>query len=127
MSLDVVGYILEAWLANYCQSQHRSFQLLPRVTFSLQSPVTPMADKRDKNGGKCLVPTAKAPRFYPAEDVRQPKKSRKSPRSAPVTPGTILILLAGRYREKRVIFLKQLASGLFVNGPFKVNDVHHDK
>jgi large subunit ribosomal protein L6e len=82
----------------------------------------------DKNGEKRLVPTTKAPRFYPAEDVRQPKKSRKSPRPpslrSSITPGAVLILLAGRYRGKRVIFLKQLASGLLlVTGPFKVNGV----
>jgi large subunit ribosomal protein L6e len=82
----------------------------------------------EKNGGKRLVPTTKAPRFYPAEDVRQPKKSRKSPNPpslrTSITPGTILILLAGRYRGKRVVFLKQLTSGLLlVTGPYKINGV----
>jgi large subunit ribosomal protein L6e len=82
----------------------------------------------EKNGGKRLVPTTKAPRFYPAEDVRQPKKSRKiakpSQLRSSITPGTILILLAGRFRGKRVVFLKQLDSGLLlVSGPFKVNGV----
>lgn len=82
----------------------------------------------DKNGTTRLVPAARASRYYPADDVLPPKKSKKitppaSLRST-ITPGTVLILLAGRFRGKRVVFLKQLESGLLlVTGPYKVNGV----
>jgi large subunit ribosomal protein L6e len=82
----------------------------------------------EKNGQKRMVPTQKAAIFYPAEDSRQPKKSRKTPQATKlresITPGTVLILLAGRFRGKRVVFLKQLGSGLLlVTGPYAINGV----
>ncbi|KAF2263345.1 60S ribosomal protein L6-B [Lojkania enalia] len=70
----------------------------------------------------------KASKYYPAEDVSAPKKARKSIRPAKprpsLQPGTVVILLAGRFRGKRVILLKHLPQGvLLVTGPFKVNGV----
>ncbi|KAF2734947.1 60S ribosomal protein L6-B [Polyplosphaeria fusca] len=70
----------------------------------------------------------KASKYYPAEDVAGPKKVRKSIRPTKtrqsLQPGTVVILLAGRFRGKRVILLKHLPQGvLLVTGPFKVNGV----
>ncbi|CAN6703094.1 unnamed protein product [Malus baccata var. baccata] len=72
------------------------------------------------------TPAVKPPKFYPADDVKKPlvNKRKPKPTKLSITPGTVLILLAGRFKGKRVVFLKQLSSGLLlVTGPFKINGV----
>jgi len=80
-------------------------------------------------GPKKAAPPVRAGKYYPADDVKKPLNSRKGKRNPPkirasITPGTILILLAGRFRGKRVVCLKALESGLLlVSGPYQVNGV----
>ncbi|KAF2205494.1 60S ribosomal protein L6-B [Delitschia confertaspora ATCC 74209] len=90
-----------------------------------QEPTTKKYSKGERS-----IPhhTQKASKYYPAEDESAPKKARKTlrpakPRSS-LQPGTVVILLAGRFRGKRVVLLKHLPQGvLLVTGPFKVNGV----
>jgi len=84
-----------------------------------------------KNGKTRNVPDVKAPKFYPADDVPVKAPSAREAASKGVaklrkslTPGTVVIMLGGRFRGRRAVFLKQLPSGLLlVSGPYGVNGV----
>ncbi|KAL4567414.1 hypothetical protein LXL04_022998 [Taraxacum kok-saghyz] len=59
--------------------------------------------------------------FHTADDIKKPlvnkHKARPTKLRASNTPGTVLIILAGRFKGKRVVFYNWL------EGPFKINGV----
>ena len=67
--------------------------------------------------------------WYPVSDIkghfkRKCKIPKKTHISAELVPGQVVILLSGRFRGRRVVFLKKLETGLLlVTGPYKYNGV----
>jgi large subunit ribosomal protein L6e len=89
-----------------------------------------VAKKEEKafQGGKRVVKKNKTRTHYELYKAPHPLNRRFKPKTAKlrssIHPGQILILLAGRFKGKLVVFLKQLPSGLLlVTGPYCLNGV----
>jgi len=93
-------------------------------------PRTVAKELGGKNGGTRMVRTKKMPQFIHPEGTVKPRQRQRMTKTfkrttklrPSLTPGTICILLTGRHKGKRVVFLKQMKSGLMlISGPFKLN------
>ncbi|CAL8094643.1 unnamed protein product [Calicophoron daubneyi] len=113
--------------------EHKNFLL--RINRRLKAKGEPRAKGRNPIGKSKKEVTPEKKRF-PRSFVTQQGKTKLGVRKrkcfsnhvrrirASIVPGTVLILLAGPHKGKRVVFLKSLKSGLLVvTGPFKYNGV----
>ncbi|KAF8356856.1 rpl-6, partial [Pristionchus pacificus] len=104
-----------------------------KVAKKAVAPVAKFVTKKvggSKNGGDRKVLVKKGPTFLKEDHVLDTAaKVRRNPKvqslRKSITPGTVLIILAGRHKGKRVVFLKQLEKSglLLVTGPHKLNNV----
>merc|ERR1711963_994273 len=106
----------------------RSASYAEKVLYKRKRWTTSVEKKAAEKTGQ----VGRAQRFYPTDAERRRFKTTGAGKSYRATqklkegivPGSVLILVAGRHRGKRVVFLKQLESGLLlVTGPFKINGV----
>merc|ERR1712173_149533 len=115
-------------MVNAVSNNSRSATYAKKVVYKRQRWATPA----EKKAVAKKESASKPQKSYPTDDVRRRKKTTGAGKDYRATqklkgdiqPGQVLILVAGRHRGKRVVFLKQLESGLLlVTGPFKINGV----
>ncbi|KAI4495774.1 hypothetical protein M0802_008397 [Mischocyttarus mexicanus] len=108
------------------------YRFIGKTTPKTVKPKRPLTAEKeiggDKNGEKRIVQLKKKRANYPTADPITKKHTKKYFRDhrrylrSSLVPGTICILLAGPHKGKRVVFLKQLKTGLLlVTGPFLIN------
>ncbi|KAK9874427.1 hypothetical protein WA026_002771 [Henosepilachna vigintioctopunctata] len=108
------------------------YKFVGKKVAATKKPVKPCVIEKpiggDKNGGKRFVLVKKRKNYYPTQDKIRPRPAKKCFKQhvrklrPTLTPGTVLVLLAGSHKGKRVVLLKQLHSGLLlVTGPFGIN------
>jgi large subunit ribosomal protein L6e len=113
------------------KTQHKTRRTAPKVIAKVKTPKSKVATPKVKPFGKetRTIKKNKGPSYYPEEDVHHRLNSRKHKHRparlrSSIKPGSVLILVSGRFRGQRVVFLRQLKSGLLlVTGPFKVNGI----
>jgi len=110
---------------NYKKKTGKPFGVnVAKPTPKVEPKVKPFGKK-----GETRKVVARTSRHYPTDITSRPlplnrNVTRPTRLRSSLTPGTVVILLAGRFRGKRVVFLKQLKSGLLlVTGPYKINGV----
>merc|ERR1712168_353914 len=115
-------------MVNAVSANSRSAVYAKKVVYKRKRWLT-TAEK--KAAGKSPV-VGKPQRHYPTDEARRRFKTTGAGKpyratkklKAGIEVGSVLILVAGKHRGKRVVFLKQLESGLLlVTGPFKINGV----
>merc|ERR1711997_1073485 len=114
------------------RAQHKRTKTVTKAEKKAAGAVSEKQIGGAKNGGSRKKPAVRQPKYYPTLSIRRKIKGHGQKAfsqhthtlHASLVPGTVCILLTGVHRGKRVIFLKQLDSGLaLVTGPYKVNGV----